>query len=298
MKKKSTRKTAAKRPVRRSGKRGHYIEFFGLGAGMLIGVFAIAGFHTANKPMILGTSIFARGSTDAGIGREGNSGGGISGKEDRGSLGSGKPKIPPGTVVDCVSPDGQHVRQSFEACAALNKASNQSNFSFTVLKSLGKDQTQKMPPPERVIPSGVMMEEKREDKATVLRKNNVRANTSFPVSVDPETNKVFITTSSGKKEVSVLPDAAVERILQSRILSNVETRASSSAFNGDDATLQTTLTELNSKPVFKVKGFSNKKVFGLFPASFAKTVYVSAEDGSVVKTDETFFSKMLENVSF
>jgi hypothetical protein len=140
--------------------------------------------------------------------------------------------------------------------------------------------------------------ENADNNEIIIRKNHVEAQTPFPLSVDPDTKRLSVILPSGKKELSVMPDEAVERILQIGTLNTVENQASVSAGDVTDAASHTVLTELNNKPVFQIKGFSNKKVFGLFPASFAKTVYVSAEDGKIVQTDETFFTKALEAISF
>jgi hypothetical protein len=317
MKKKTVKKVYPKRIISRRKKNGPYIEFFGIGIGMLIGVLTIVGYSSADKPYVLGTSVFL--AHDGVSGGSDNSGSGSSGdgtEDHQGppppseNSGRGKGSMASDTLVDCVNPAGKHVRESYRACAALNKASNQSSFSFTVLKP-GKDQ--KMPPPAHVEPSGtVKPEHELEDEnegergsesghiknTHILRHDNTIVRSDFPLSIDPTTNKFSVTLPSGTKELSVMPDKAVARILQNKLLTSVENQASSSAEGGDDAASHTTLTELNNKPVFEVKGFANKKVFGLFPASFAKTVYVSADDGSVVKTDQTFFSKALEALSF
>jgi hypothetical protein len=326
MKKHTAKKVREVHKIRKSKKNGRYLEFFGVGIGMFVGVLAIAGYTSADKPYVLGTSVFLAHDGVSGDGDNSQSGPSVNEHEDRqgppstqpNNSGPGKMTVSSDSLVDCVSPEGKHIRETFQACSALNKASNQSNFSFTVLKQ-GKNQ--KMPPPANVAPSGAMMPDhenegemgsgsgkeigdhhfyvkKGNNNNIVLRHNNTETKTTFPLSIDPTTNKLTITTPSGKKEVSVLPDEAVERVLQTKTLSNVENQASSGVEDGGDVTSHTTLTELNNKPVFQVKGFSNKKVFGLIPASFAKTVYVSAEDGSVVKTDETFVSKALEILSF
>jgi hypothetical protein len=336
MKKKSTKKVVAKKLTRKHRKNGHYLEFFGIGIGMFIGVLTILGYNAADKPYVLGTSIFLAhdgmesGGASSDNEHEGSQGTDESSENDNetppppqplNNSGTERVHVPSDTLVDCVNPAGKHVRESFQVCEALHKASNKSKFSFTVLKN-GKDQ--KMPPPARVAPSGTVKPEHElennkgemgsesgqrqrgrgpggpegNQQTHEFRHNNTVAKTAFPLHIDPNTNKLTVTTPSGTKEVSVLPDEAVQRILQMKMLSNVENEASSSADDGSDITSQTTLTEINNKPVFQIKGFSNKKVFGLFPASFAKTVYVSAEDGNVVKTDETFFSKALEAFSF
>jgi len=58
MKKKTPAKRITRKPARKVNKKGHYVEFFGLGIGMLIGISLIAGFRTSDPPNVLGISVF------------------------------------------------------------------------------------------------------------------------------------------------------------------------------------------------------------------------------------------------
>jgi hypothetical protein len=58
MKKKTSQKIIHKRPSIRHKKNSHYIEFFGVGIGMVIGILTIVGYSSADKPYVLGTNIF------------------------------------------------------------------------------------------------------------------------------------------------------------------------------------------------------------------------------------------------
>lgn len=151
---------------------------------------------------------------------------------------------------------------------------------------------------EELANDGILVE-RTETNDFSIKKNGAKAKTHFPLSINPLTKELTVTTPSGVKVVAVLPDQAVQNILQKRILNSIEEVSESASDTATaSSSAQTTLTELNGEAVFKVKGFSNKKVVGLIPVSFAKTVFVSAEDGDIVKTDETFLSKILETVSF
>ncbi|CAN5194775.1 hypothetical protein BH09PAT1_BH09PAT1_3160 [soil metagenome] len=136
---------------------------------------------------------------------------------------------------------------------------------------------------------------KNQENAFEIHKNNVKAQTDFPLSVNPETHVLQIVTPSGMKEVSVLPDEAVNKVLDDKVLTSVESEASTDAASKGVKT--TRLTEINNEPVFEVRGISEKKLLGFIPVGFAKTAFVSATTGRLVKTDETFLNKVLEAVS-
>jgi hypothetical protein len=128
-----------------------------------------------------------------------------------------------------------------------------------------------------------------------ITKGEVEAETELPVSVDPITHELTVTTQSGTKTVTVLPDKAIENLLNAKVLSSIESKASTqSGFT----TQKATLTEINNEPVFKVKGVSQKKLLGFIPVAFAKTGFVSATTGQITKTDETLLNRILEVISF
>jgi len=121
----------------------------------------------------------------------------------------------------------------------------------------------------------------------------IRAKTHFPLSVDPTTHTLTVTTPAGTKEVTILPDQAVHNLLQHQILSTIN---QSSGSGTTDNTIS--LTQVNNQPVFSIPGQSDKKFLGLFPVSFNKTVFVSAQTGQVIQTKENFLNKFLETFSF
>ena len=126
-----------------------------------------------------------------------------------------------------------------------------------------------------------------------LKSGGVKAKSHFPLSVNPKTNQLTVTTPAGPKTVTILPNQAVQNLLQKQILSSVTQTSSSGA-----AANSISLTQVNNQPAFAVQGVADKKVLGLFPVSLNKTVYVSAQNGSVLQTQESFFNKILEALSF
>lgn len=92
-----------------------------------------------------------------------------------------------------------------------------------------------------------------------------------------------------------MPSQAVQNVLTQGLLTNVQSSANSTS--GTPSAV-VSLTSLNNTPVFAVAGVSDKKLLGIFPVAYAKTAYVSAENGNVVQVDQTPLTKLLELISF
>lgn len=117
-----------------------------------------------------------------------------------------------------------------------------------------------------------------------LKRGQVQANTKFPIAFNVATKTFTVQTQNGEQEVKVLPDQAVQKLLE-----NKETSSTSSTV---------ILTELNNQPVYQVQGTSQKRFLGILPVSIAKITYVSAQTGESVKTDTSALSKILDTISF
>lgn len=128
-----------------------------------------------------------------------------------------------------------------------------------------------------------------------IKRASVSAKTVFPLSIDPITHELTVTTPSGVKQVAVLPDQAVNALLERKVMTSVSSQTSS---DSAVTTQIATLTELNNQAVFEVQGVSQKRLLGLFPVGFAKTAFVSTETGQVVQLNESALNKFLESLSF
>lgn len=127
----------------------------------------------------------------------------------------------------------------------------------------------------------------------VIDRNNVGASTNFPLTVDSQTNTLTVTTPSGEKQVTTLPDQAVRNMLMSKVIDTV---------NGQNAANFSSEVKMTQKSdgtlVYEVVGERQKKLFGLMPLKFKKTAVVSVETGALVETKESFSDKLLELISF
>ncbi len=119
---------------------------------------------------------------------------------------------------------------------------------------------------------------------------SVQVQGNFPVSVDAKTNTLSITTPSGSRQVAVLPESAVENILESGVVTSVSkdsTGRNNIRIRADD----------NGNPVYEIKGVDIQKLLGLIGVPIDKTAQVSIQSGRIVKIDQTFLSQLLDLIS-
>ncbi len=110
----------------------------------------------------------------------------------------------------------------------------------------------------------------------------MKAKIKLPVSIDPDTNELTITTPAGSKKVTILPDEAVEKILGKAV----------------DMINKAELTTVNDKLVYEIEGTKKQKFLGIFKVVLPKTVMISAETGKVVKEQQAWFNKIVDLLSF
>ena len=294
----------SRRPVTRSKPRSRantkhtttsrvfYTKFYIVGFAVLAVAAGMFGYKTGDKPLVLGTSILA----ENGSANDGSGNGGPPPNQDQNvaqSSGDSESRVSDGNknaLVDCAGPDGKHIQVTFQECAGLNKKWNHPNFSFTMLRP---QMTPGANPPE-LRPSGTMMPGERMPNAS---NSGMQRQGRFQGQRPLGSPSAGMRFGANGAQPPVTAQNAVARVLQSGSINSVENEASSAA-SVSGSVPNTTLTQVNNHAVYKINGFANKKVLGIFPASFAKTIYVSADNGNVVKTDETFFSKFLEALSF
>jgi len=104
--------------------------------------------------------------------------------------------------------------------------------------------------------------------------------TSFPITIDPATGQVFVTTPNGDVELKEMPDAVVQKAL-----ANLDTAES---------------VDLDSfkKLEYKIKGSRSKKLLGLFPITIPVTAYYDAQTGQLVEEQVSLLNKLLGIISF
>lgn len=127
----------------------------------------------------------------------------------------------------------------------------------------------------------------------VIDRNNVGATTNFPLTVDSQTNALTVTTPSGEKQVTILPDQAVQNMLSRNIID----RISEGETTGGAVKIK--IEQLSDGTlVYEMEGEKQERFFGLIPLKFKKTAIVSAETGELVSSKESFADRFLDLLSF
>lgn len=130
---------------------------------------------------------------------------------------------------------------------------------------------------------------------TVVIEKDLGAVSKLPLQVDPKTNALIVTTPAGSKTVTILPDAAINNLLSSRVITEID----SSYTQGSLASLNRVmdLEDLNGVLVYKVSGKRKNLVFGLIPIKTSVVAYISAENGEVLKSSQSFLGRILNRIS-
>ena len=119
-------------------------------------------------------------------------------------------------------------------------------------------------------------------------KNKRRALTKFPLSINPETNELVVTTPAGQKTVTVLPDQAVENMLSKSVLSDIN----------DDGEENIEIEQRSDELVYKVKGEKDHKFLGFIPLKTKITAFVSAQTGELTAEEQSILSRIISQLSF
>lgn len=133
------------------------------------------------------------------------------------------------------------------------------------------------------------------DSGLIVRQGETEAETHLPISVNTVTHELTVTTPAGTKTVTVLPDAAVNNLLNQGILTNVESQPATA---GASPTNKVTIVEFNNEPAFEVHGTVEKKLFGVIPFGQGKKVFVSTQTGGVLSQSEDLLGQLLGLFSF
>lgn len=112
-------------------------------------------------------------------------------------------------------------------------------------------------------------------------KFSVKSN--FPLTVNPTTRELTVTTPAGSKVVTILPQQAVSNMLASGVIT---------ATNSVDLK-----TESDGKLSYNIDGEKSKKLLGVFEVAVPKKLVVSAETGQVLIVNQSIFSRILDFLS-
>lgn len=137
-----------------------------------------------------------------------------------------------------------------------------------------------------------------EDGELSIEKDHVSARSHFPLSVDPTTHTLTVTTPAGIKNVTVLPDVAVANFL-SHDRVRIATDTSSFATRTRVASISAvTLTLQNNDLMYKIDAEKKKKLLGLIPVTSSTSTLVSAQNGQIIREAESLLSRVVGLLSF
>lgn len=120
-----------------------------------------------------------------------------------------------------------------------------------------------------------------------IKRGLSQAYTTLPLVIDSNTHELSITTLSGTKPLTVLPDQAAANLLRTKELSLIS-----------DNSQAIEIALIDDAPVYKVTGEKVERLLGLFKVVIKKEVHVSADTGKVVKTKKNTANTILDFLSF
>lgn len=125
--------------------------------------------------------------------------------------------------------------------------------------------------------------------------NTEGAISTFPLKVDKATNSLIVTTLSGEKTVTVLPDAAIKNMLASKVMSYVISVPATGELASTDKLI--TLIEKDGMLVYVIDGVREYRFLGFIPAKSKVKAFVSAENGQVIKTEQSLLGRILNRLA-
>jgi hypothetical protein len=125
----------------------------------------------------------------------------------------------------------------------------------------------------------------------LVHKNKTGALSNFPLQIDLETNQLIASTSAGSRVLTVLPDIAIQNMLNANVLTKI------TSTQIEDLSDVVELGEKNGIPVYKLKGTKSHKLFGFVPIETEITADVSAETGDLISTEQSVLSQVIDYIS-
>lgn len=125
--------------------------------------------------------------------------------------------------------------------------------------------------------------------------NNEGAISAFPLKIDKATNSLIVTTPSGEKTVTVLPDAAIKNMLASKVMSFVTSVKAEGELASTDKLI--TLIEKDGMLVYEIDGIREYKLLGFIPLKSQVKAFVSAENGQVIKSEQSLLGRVLNRIA-
>lgn len=108
----------------------------------------------------------------------------------------------------------------------------------------------------------------------------IRVRTNFPLSVNPTTRELTVSTPAGVRVVAILPEKAINNMIEAGFVTTAETTILSTTQEGE-------LT-------YEIEGIKEEKLLGLFKINLRRRVSISAATGEVVTINQTTSNQILD----
>lgn len=136
-----------------------------------------------------------------------------------------------------------------------------------------------------------------EDGELTVGHGEFHANSRFPLSINPITHELTVTTPAGTKVVTVLPDAAVKNFL-ARESSLAASSSGAAQVASPSGVKSVSFTLKDNELVYEVKTEEAKNLFGFIPFTMPVSTFVSTENGQVVSQSEPLLYRLIGLLSF
>lgn len=168
--------------------------------------------------------------------------------------------------------------------------------TITVSKAKPEDETEDEIVVEERADRNLVRIRALQNKA-IIERLNVQALTELPLSVDLNTNILTVITPAGEKQVTVLPDQAVQNMLAANMIDRLGGPALVEEVRQGNIQTLGQVIELglrNNVPVYQVQGIKEHRFLGFFPVTTDVSVTVSAETGEVVGADQSLGDRIID----
>ncbi len=119
------------------------------------------------------------------------------------------------------------------------------------------------------------------DDKFIIQEKEIRALTSFPITINPTKNELSVKTDSGMRLISILPYEAILSLIRANIINKTK--------SNDINLTESSKGELQ----YEINGERNINLFNLAKIDVPVTSQVSASTGEVLKVDQPTWLKIL-----
>lgn len=136
----------------------------------------------------------------------------------------------------------------------------------------------------------------------VIRRNDIGALAHFPLSVDLSTNTLMVSTPTGEKSVTILPDQAVRNMLAANVIDQLGGPGFTQLVQENpDLSLGQIVRLIQTQQgtlAYEVPGIRQQRLLSFIPVVIETTAIVSADTGELLDTQSSFVNRLLDFVSF